>query len=66
MPIGEDGKLEVEIDTALAKEMHGDLDHRHEITVEVTDESRSTIVGKGTVLAARKPLQVDAWVDRGH
>jgi len=48
------------------RELRGDADHRYEITAEVTDESRRTIVGKGEVLVARKPFQVTAWVDRGH
>ncbi len=60
--IGEDGKYEVEIDTAVAKELHGDTDHKYEITAEVTDNSRRTIVGKGSVLVARKPFKVYAWV----
>ncbi|MDA1087634.1 MAG: MG2 domain-containing protein [Verrucomicrobia bacterium] len=64
--IGEDGTLEVKIDTAIAKLMHGDLDHRYEITAEVVDLSRRTIVGKGSVLVARRPFKVYAWVDRGH
>jgi hypothetical protein len=66
VPIGEDGKVEVKIDTALAKEIHGDTDHSYQITAEVVDESRRTIVGQGRVLVARKPFQVFAWVDRGH
>jgi hypothetical protein len=64
--IPEDGILKVSIDTGFAKEMHGDKDHRYEITAEVTDLSRRTIVGKGQVLVARKPFKVYAWVDRGH
>lgn len=64
--IGTDGTVQVEIDTALARETHGDQDHRYEITAEVVDESRRTIVGKGEVLVARRPFQVFAWVDRGH
>lgn len=64
--IADDGTVKVEIDTALAKEIHGDQDHRYEITAEVVDESRRTIVGKGEVLVARKPFQVFAWVNRGH
>ncbi len=66
VPIGEDGTVTVTIDTSLAKELHGDTDHRYEMTAEVTDESRRTIVGQGTVLVARKPFKVYAWVDRGH
>ncbi len=64
--VGQDGKVSVLIDTGLAKEMHGDTDHKYTITAEVTDESRRTIVGVGNVLVARKPFKVYAWVDRGH
>ncbi len=64
--IGPDGTVEVEIDTAIAKEMHGDHDHKYTITAEVVDESRRTIVGTGEVLVARKPFKVFAWVDRGY
>jgi alpha-2-macroglobulin len=61
-----DGTLAVEIDTALAKAAHPDQDQRYEITAEITDQSRRTIVGSGTVLVARKPFSVYTWVDRGH
>jgi uncharacterized protein YfaS (alpha-2-macroglobulin family) len=64
--IGEDGKIEVEIDTAVDKELHGDSDHKYTITVEVRDESRRTIVGQGDVLVARKPFKVFSWVNRGY
>lgn len=65
-PIRPDGTFPVEIDTALAKAAHPDQDQRYEITAEVTDQSRRTIVGTGTVLVARKPFTVYTWVDRGH
>ena len=61
-----DGTATIMIDTALAKAMHADTDHRYEITVEITDESRRTIVGSSSILVARKPFKVYAWVDRGH
>jgi uncharacterized protein YfaS (alpha-2-macroglobulin family) len=64
--IGPDGKLDVEIDTALAKELHGDTDHEYTISVEVRDESRRTITGEGKVLVARKPFRVFTWVNRGY
>ncbi len=64
--IGEDGTVKVEIDTAVAKAIHPDQDHRYTITAEVVDQSRRTIVGSGTVLVARKPFKVTAWVDRGY
>ena len=50
----------------LAKAIHPDQDHSYEITAEVVDESRRTIVGTGKVLVARKPFKVFAWVDRGY
>lgn len=64
--IDADGIIEVEIDTLPAKEIHSDQDHAYTINVEVTDESRRTIVGEGKVLVARQPFKVFAWVDRGH
>ncbi len=64
--IDKDGTFEIEIDSSIAKEVYGDRDHRYEITAEVTDKSRRTIVGKGDVLVSRKPFTVNAWVYRGH
>jgi len=64
--ISADGTVKVEIDTLPAKEMHGYTDHRYEITAEVTDQSRRTIVGTGTVSVARKPFKVYAWVNSGY
>ena len=66
VPIGPDGTVAVEIDTALAKAIHPDQDHQYEITAEVVDASRRTVVGSGRVLVARKPFQVFVWVDRGY
>ena len=66
VPIGPDGKVEVEIDTAVAKLVHPDQDHQYTITAEVVDASRRTIVGQGNVLVARKPFRVYTWVDRGY
>ncbi len=65
LPIGADGTVKVKIDTALAKELHGDQDHRYEIQVEATDSSRRTINGSGKVLATRRPFEVYVWLDRG-
>jgi uncharacterized protein YfaS (alpha-2-macroglobulin family) len=66
VPIGEDGTVQVEIDTQIAKEIHPDQDQQYSITAEVVDESRRTIVGQGNVLVARKPFKVYVWVNRGH
>ncbi|MBL9143285.1 MAG: hypothetical protein JNM99_06335 [Verrucomicrobiaceae bacterium] len=63
--IGADGTIKVKIDTALAKELHGDEDHRYSIEVKVTDNSRRTIFGKGSVLAARKPFMAYVSLNRG-
>ncbi len=64
--IGKDGTLEFEIDTAPAKAVHGDQDHKYSITAEVVDQSRRTIVGSGEILVARRPFKVFAWIDRGY
>ena len=40
-------QVKVEIDTAIAKALYGDTDHKYEVTAEVTDQSRRTIVGDG-------------------
>jgi uncharacterized protein YfaS (alpha-2-macroglobulin family) len=64
-PLGADGTLKVEIDTADAKAQHGDLDHQYSITAEVTDESRRTITGSGNVIAAREPFKIFLAMDRG-
>ena len=64
--IGPDGTQKVEIDTAVAKAIHPDQDHTYSITAEVVDASRRTIVGSGTVLVARQPFKVYAWLDRGY
>ncbi|HEY2827852.1 MAG TPA: MG2 domain-containing protein [Pirellulales bacterium] len=66
LPIGPEGKLDIEIDTAPAKLIHPNQDHQYTVTAEVVDASRRTIVGQGSVLVARKPFQVYAWVDRGY
>ncbi len=66
MQIGEDGTVKLQIDSALAKLVHGNDDHRYEIKVEVVDASRRTIFGSGSVLATRKPFQVTTWLDRGY
>ena len=64
--IGADGTIKIQVDTALAKEIHGDQDHKYAITAEVTDSSRRMIIGNGTVLAARRPFEVYVWMDRGY
>ncbi len=66
LPIRPDGTLAVEIDTLLAREPHANQDQKYEITAEVTDQSRRTIVGTGTVLVSRKPFSVYTSVNHGH
>ena len=64
--ISPDGTVKIEIDTAVAKALFGDKDSRYEITAEVIDQSRRTIVGKGSVIAAREPFKVYCWVNSGY
>lgn len=65
-PLNADGTFTIKIDTTLAKELHGNEDHRYEIEAEVTDASRRTIFGKGSVLAARRPFEVYVSPNRGY
>ncbi|MFN9719676.1 MAG: alpha-2-macroglobulin family protein, partial [Planctomycetota bacterium] len=64
--IGEDGTFLVDIDTAAALAVHSDSDHNYNISAEVVDKSRRTIIGNGSVLVARDPFKVFTWTDRGH
>jgi uncharacterized protein YfaS (alpha-2-macroglobulin family) len=64
--IGADGTFLVDIDTAAALASHSDSDHSYNITAEVVDKSRRTIIGNGSVLVARDPFKVFTWTDRGH
>ncbi len=66
VPLGPDGTVKVQIDTAIARAMFSDRDHSFAITAEVVDQSRRVIVGQGEVLATRQPFQVFTWQDRGH
>lgn len=63
--VGPDGTISIPIDTSVAKAIHPDRDHRYQVTAEVTDQSRRTIVGQGEVLVARKPFRVHVWLGRG-
>ena len=60
------GEALVNIDSSLVKELYGDRDHRYEITAEVTDLSRRSIVGKGTVLVGRRPYLLRCWTQGGY
>ena len=60
-----DGKLEIKIETADAAEHHGDSDHRYFIEAEVTDSSRRTISGSGSVSATRQSFYAYVSTDRG-
>lgn len=64
--ISPDGTVKITIDSSVAKAFHGNTDSKYEITAEVVDQSRRTIVGKGSAIAARKPFKVYAWVNRGY
>jgi uncharacterized protein YfaS (alpha-2-macroglobulin family) len=66
LTIGEDGTAKLEIDTAPAKQIHGDMDANYTIEARVVDASRREETGTGSVIAARKPFEVVVWTDRGH
>lgn len=66
LPIGADGTLVVEVDTALAKQVHSDMDARYVIEAKVVDASRREERGHGAVVAARKPFEIVVRADHGH
>ena len=66
LPISPDGTAKIEIDTAPAKEIHGDMDAKYTIEARVVDASRREERGTGSVIAARKSFEVVLWTDRGH
>jgi len=66
VPVSADGTVSITIDTADAKEKHGDEDHRYEIEIAVTDESRRQITGTGSIIAARAPFDVFVALNQGH
>ena len=60
------GEVKFVIDSSVAKALYGDKSHKYSITVEVTDESRRTIVGSGDVIATAEPFKVFVWSDRAY
>ncbi len=63
--VGEDGTVEVEIDTTAALRDHGDLDHRYVIQAEVRDASRRVITGEGAVKVTRQAYYATVQLERG-
>jgi uncharacterized protein YfaS (alpha-2-macroglobulin family) len=59
------GVFRLPIETAIAAQRYPNSDHEYQITAEVTDAGRRTIVGTGTVLAARRPVNVTVWLGGG-
>ena len=64
--LGEDGTFAIPLDTVLAKALKADADHKYQITAEVTDASRRTQTGGGSVLAAAVPFRVHGWSGYGY
>ncbi|MEM9700915.1 MAG: MG2 domain-containing protein, partial [Planctomycetota bacterium] len=62
----EDGTFAIPLDSSLAKALKAEADHRYQITAEVTDASRRTQTGGGSVLAAAVPFRVYGYTDHGY
>ncbi|MFA7186265.1 MAG: MG2 domain-containing protein, partial [Victivallales bacterium] len=60
-----EGKLTFTIDTSLAKALFGNEDSEYKVSAEVTDQSRYTETGEGTIIAACKPFRVYCDTDKG-
>jgi len=65
VPLPPTGTIAIPLDTSPARDLFGNTDHRYEIVAEVRDASRRTIVGRGQVIASRKPFAVFLWTHRG-
>lgn len=65
-PMTSDGTVAIEIPTEWVKAMHGDRDHQYTFTAEVTDTSRRTVTGAGSLVVPRKAYRVFVEMDRGH
>jgi hypothetical protein len=65
-PMGADGTLKVEIDTAPALRDHPDRDHRYVVQAEVCDASRRVITGEGDVKVTRQAFYAFVRSDRGY
>ncbi len=63
--IGSDGKVQVEVDSSVAKTIYPNDDQNYTITAEVIDQSRRTIVGEGSVKVAKDAFKVYTWLHRG-
>lgn len=63
--LDEQGRGDISIDSSIAKAMLGTMDHRYNITVEVRDASRRTLVSTGEVIAAREAFKIYSWLHRG-
>lgn len=63
--IGEDGTLDVEVDTASALRVSPDRDHRYVIQAEVRDASRRVITGEGAVKVTRQAYYATVYATRG-
>ncbi|MEA2011622.1 MAG: MG2 domain-containing protein, partial [Verrucomicrobiota bacterium] len=63
--IGQNGTVEIKIDTSVANQLFGGLPQRYVITAEVTDHSRRTIVGTGNIIASKSPFKVTVWTNKG-
>jgi alpha-2-macroglobulin len=66
LAIDSEGIARLEIDTAAAKAIHGDMDASYTIEARVVDASRREERATGSVIAARKPFEVVVWTNRGY
>jgi hypothetical protein len=65
-PIGADGTLKVEIDSAGALRDHPDRDHKYTVEAEVRDSSRRVITGQGAVKITRQAFYAFVQPDGGY
>jgi uncharacterized protein YfaS (alpha-2-macroglobulin family) len=59
------GELTIKIDTSLTKALFGDTDSEYKVVAEVTDQSRYTEVGEGSIIASCKAFKVFCDTNKG-
>ncbi|MGI5832528.1 MAG: alpha-2-macroglobulin family protein [Thermoguttaceae bacterium] len=63
--IGEDGTIEIPIDTSLAAQLYPSQNQSYEVVAEVTDSSRRMVTGSGKIFVVKEPFKVVTWAQRG-
>ena len=62
--LSDDGSYSTVVDTSLAQWLKNDC--QYDITAEVRDKSRRSVIGTGSFKVSEKPFRVFTWLDHGY